>query len=97
MASRKSKTINNIEDWVKTQSISATKTDNGTLNQQIKIQKIEYNYQYSNIYNSYGEKSNYLSYLRLGVLLGTLNNIPNSILDVGYGNGAFLRLLLGSY
>jgi len=39
MASRKSKTINinNIEDWVKTQSISATKTDNGTLNQQIKI------------------------------------------------------------
>jgi hypothetical protein len=66
------------------------KLKNGII-RQINIKKREYNFEYSNIYNSYGEKSNYLSYLRLGILLGTLNNIPNSILDVGYGNGAFLN------
>ncbi len=63
---------------------------NGIIKQK-NIKKIEYNYDYSNQYNSYGEKSNYLSYLRLGVLLGNLENIPNSILDVGYGNGSFLN------
>jgi hypothetical protein len=66
------------------------KLKNGII-RQINIKKIEYNFEYSNKYNSYGEKSNYLSYLRLGILLGKLNNIPNSILDVGYGNGAFLK------
>jgi len=66
------------------------KLENGIIKQKI-IKKIEYNYEYSNIYNSYGEKSNYLSHLRLGVLIGSLNNVPNSILDVGYGNGSFLK------
>jgi hypothetical protein len=66
------------------------KLKSGIIKQKI-IQKIDYNYEYSNKYNSYGEKSNYLSYLRLGVLLGTLNKIPESILDVGYGNGDFLK------
>jgi hypothetical protein len=64
--------------------------ENGIIKQK-NIKKIEYNYDYSNKYNSYGEKSNYLSYLRLGVLIGSLNNIPKSILDVGYGNGSFLQ------
>jgi hypothetical protein len=67
-----------------------TKLDNGVV-KQMNVNKIEYNCEYSNKYNNYGEKSNYLSYLRLGVLLGSLNQIPNSILDVGYGNGAFLN------
>lgn len=66
------------------------KLENGVIKQQ-NINKIEYNYEYSNKYNNYGEKANYLSYLRLGVLLGNTNKIPNSILDVGYGNGAFLN------
>jgi hypothetical protein len=66
------------------------KIKNGII-KQINVKKIEYNYSYSNTYNLYGEKSNYLSYLRLGILLGNLNNIPKSILDVGYGNGAFLK------
>ena len=66
------------------------KLDNGVIKQKI-INKIAYNYEYSNKYNNYGEKANYLSYLRLGVLLGNINKIPNSILDVGYGNGAFLN------
>jgi hypothetical protein len=58
--------------------------------QQINVNKINYNYEYSNKYNNYGEKCNYLSYLRLGVLLGAINKTPNSILDVGFGNGSFL-------
>jgi hypothetical protein len=68
------------------------KLKNGIIKQK-NINKIEYNYAYSNIYNSYGEKSNYLSYLRLGILIGSLNHIPNSILDIGYGNGSFLKCL----
>lgn len=64
--------------------------NNGLIKQK-NINKIEYNYEYSNKYNNYGEKSNYLSYLRLGVLLGNINFIPKSILDVGFGNGSFLN------
>jgi hypothetical protein len=64
---------------------------NGVI-KQININKIEYNYNYSNKYNSYGEKSNYISYLRYGVLIGAIKQIPASIVDVGYGNGDFLRV-----
>jgi len=66
------------------------KLENGIIKQKT-VNKIKYNYAYSNIYNSYGEKANYLSYLRLGILLGALNHNPDSILDVGYGNGSFLK------
>jgi len=58
---------------------------------QININKIEYDFDYSNKYNNYEEKANYLSHLRLGVLIGAINKIPNSILDVGYGNASFLK------
>lgn len=64
--------------------------DNGVI-KQINVNKINYDIEYANKYNNYNEKSNYLSYLRLGVLIGNINKIPNSILDVGYGNGAFLK------
>ena len=63
---------------------------NGVI-QQITINKISYNYDYSNKYNNYGEKANYISYLRLGVLLGLLKETPKSLVDIGYGNGAFLK------
>lgn len=63
---------------------------NGVI-RQIAYTKVEYNYSYSNKYNSYGEKGNYLSHLRLGVLLGVLGSTPKSIVDVGYGNGDFLK------
>ncbi len=33
-----------------------------------------------------------ISYLRLGYLLSQLGKIPKSLLDVGYGNGAFLTI-----
>jgi hypothetical protein len=63
----------------------------GIIKQQ-KIFKIEYNYQYSSQYNSYGSMTKYLSCLRLGILIDTIKKIPSSILDVGYGNGSFLSL-----
>lgn len=62
---------------------------NGVIHQ-TSYKKIEYNYDYSNKYNNYGEKANYLSYLRLGTLIGAIKEIPQRILDVGYGNGAFM-------
>ena len=64
---------------------------NGVI-KQININKINYNFEYSNKYNNYGEKSNYLSYLRLGILIGALCDYKiENILDVGYGNCSFLR------
>ena len=55
------------------------------------VEKIDYDYTYSNAYNQYGENANKLSFLRLGNLIGTINKIPESILDVGYGNASFLK------
>lgn len=63
----------------------------GKIIRQKNINKIEYNYDYSNQYNNHGERAKYLSYLRLGVLLGNINKIPKNILDVGYGNCDFLN------
>ena len=63
---------------------------NGVIKQKT-ICKITYDYNYSDKYNAYGEKGNYLSHLRLGVLTGLLKQYPSSIVDVGYGNGAFMK------
>jgi len=71
-----------------------SRLSNGVIKQNV-IQKITYDFDYSNKYNSYGEKGIKLSYLRLGVLLGLLQHTPNSIVDVGYGNGDFLRACVG--
>jgi ADP-L-glycero-D-manno-heptose 6-epimerase len=65
------------------------KLDNGII-KQVNVNKINYNFDYSNIYNSYKNTSSQLSNLRLGILLGILGKTPNSLLDVGYGNGDFL-------
>jgi hypothetical protein len=64
----------------------------GVIKQIDVVNQVDYNLEYvSNSYDSYGEKVNYISFLRLGYLLGVINEIPNSILDIGYGNGAFLK------
>jgi ADP-L-glycero-D-manno-heptose 6-epimerase len=68
-----------------------SKLDNGII-KQIDINKINYNFDYSNNYNIYKEASIAFSHLRLGILLGILGKTPNSILDVGYGNGDFLKI-----
>lgn len=51
----------------------------------------EYTSEYSIAYNNYGEMTNYMSHLRLGYIVGSIGHIPKSILDVGYGNGSFLK------
>lgn len=63
--------------------------ENGVI-RQVDYKAIEYTFDYSNKYNSYGEKGNYLGYLRVGALLGAIGHVPERILDVGYGNGSFL-------
>lgn len=59
---------------------------------QIKVDKIEYDSNYVDVsYNTYGNLVDNMSNLRLGYLLGAIQYTPNSILDVGYGNGSFLK------
>lgn len=59
---------------------------------QINYSKINYDKQYvQERYDTYGILNDYMSHLRLGYVVGSIGNIPNSILDVGYGNGAFLK------
>ena len=64
---------------------------NGVIKQITKV-PFTYDYNYSNNYNSHGEKNTYLNYLRFGVLIGAIGYIPNSIVDIGYGNGEFLKI-----
>jgi len=59
---------------------------------QKKRKPFNYDLEYINFsYNNYGELTNYISYLRLGYIIGSIKNIPKSILDVGYGNGSFVK------
>ena len=59
---------------------------------QIEKSKYIYDKNYINTrYNCYGELTNYMSHLRLGYILGCIGCVPMSILDVGYGNGSFLK------
>lgn len=47
---------------------------------------------YGDEYNSYGELSHYLSHLRLGFVEGAVDMKKcKSIIDIGFGNGDFLR------
>jgi hypothetical protein len=66
---------------------------NGVIQQVVRDPtEVTYDFNYSNKYNSYGEKGKYLSYLRYGVMIGVLQHTPRSIVDVGYGNGDFLSV-----
>ena len=66
---------------------------NGVIHQ---IHSTPFNYgtEYSDNYNKspYKEMSDMLSCLRFGYLVGSISKIPNSILDVGYGSGSFLKV-----
>lgn len=67
--------------------------DNGVIKQINIVNSIkEYNIKYvSERYNTYDEKRMQMSYLRLGYLLGVIGEDITKILDVGYGNGDFLK------
>ncbi len=68
--------------------------ENGLIRQINFVNKIqEYNVDYINErYNQYGEKGPQMAGLRLGYLIGVLGFVPRSILDIGYGNGDFLKV-----
>jgi len=68
------------------------KLPSGIIHQKIYFNKIkDYNLDYSADYNKYGELGRNLGFLRLGFLISSIGKIPESILDVGYGNGDFLK------
>lgn len=52
-----------------------------------------YDARYVSTYDTeaYRRDSDKLQALRLGFIIGAHGSVPNSILDVGYGNGAFLK------
>jgi hypothetical protein len=66
------------------------KHENGVIEQIVK-EPFDYNFDYSNNYNKLGEIGTRMAYLRLGHLIGTLGFVPESIMDIGYGNGDFLN------
>ena len=64
----------------------------GVIHQTTIQNKMQYNVNYvENRYVKYGVLSDEISYLRLGFMLGVIPERINKILDVGYGNGAFLH------
>jgi hypothetical protein len=64
---------------------------NGVIKQSTILKKKEYNNEYVNYYNTLGEIGMQMGFLRLGFLLGAMGSVPNKLLDVGYGNGDFLK------
>lgn len=65
----------------------------GILRQEFIEHPKEYNHEYSETrYDRYGELTTYMSYLRLGFLMGTVKGMIGSLCDVGYGNGSFLKV-----
>ena len=66
------------------------KIDNNGVIKQISVNKFDYGFDYSNNYNKLGELGKRMAYLRIGHLIGSIGYIPNSILDIGYGNGDFI-------
>ena len=68
-----------------------TTDDNGVI-VQIKKNIISYDENYVlQRYDTYGHLNLCISNLRLGNIIGSIGKIPNSILDIGYGNGSFLK------
>jgi len=61
---------------------------------QVNYEKFNYNNEYINTYRSFGSSQDMLSHLRLGYLAGAMKRMPRSIIDVGYGDGNFLKTCL---
>ena len=70
---------------------------NGLIHQKEIVNKIkDYDKEYVDTrYNNYGEKGMQMAYLRLGYLIGAIQEPISRVLDVGYGNGDFLKVCMG--
>lgn len=58
---------------------------------QVEKESFDYTGAYNNYYKQIQDVTRFTSYLRLGYIIGSIGHIPKSILDVGYGTGAFLE------
>ena len=68
------------------------KLENGLIRQKsFFVEKKDYTQKYVETYNSLGELSVRMSFLRLGFLFGAIQEKVTKLLDVGYGNGDFLN------
>jgi hypothetical protein len=63
-------------------------TQDGVIEQIIKEEFI-YDKSYGDRYGMFNQTRN-IENLRLGYIIGSLGKVPNSLMDVGYGNGYFL-------
>lgn len=68
-----------------------TKNQDGTI-YQINRKPFDYTGSYNDYYKDIQPYSWHTSHLRLGYIIGSIGKIPESILDVGYGTGAFLKI-----
>ena len=58
---------------------------------QIKFQPIQYDQEYISYYQNLSDRTIKLGYQRLGWILGMLNRVPDSVLEIGYGTGTFIE------
>jgi hypothetical protein len=70
------------------------KTDECGIIHQVDYEKFNYNNEYIDTYRNFGSSQDMLSHLRLGYLMGAMKRKPESIIDIGYGDGNFLRACL---
>jgi len=67
-----------------------TTTQDGVI-KQMQVTPFNYDIDYSDSrYSIFNDRGNILN-LRLGYIIGSIGKVPNSLLDVGYGNGDFLE------
>lgn len=58
---------------------------------QIDCQAMVYDDEYLTYYQDLSDRTIKLGYQRMGWLLGILNRIPESVLEIGYGTGTFIE------
>lgn len=58
---------------------------------QIEFQPIKYDQEYISYYEKLSDRTIKLGYQRMGWILGMLNRIPDSVLEIGYGTGTFVE------
>ena len=58
---------------------------------QIDFEPIQYDDEYISYYEKKSDRTIKLGYQRLGWILGMINRIPDSVLEIGYGTGTFVE------
>lgn len=67
-----------------------TKNQDGII-YQVEKKSFDYTGGYNDYYKQIQDSTRYTSYLRLGYIVGSIGKTPESVLDIGYGTGAFLE------